>query len=73
KAGHRQAIAVWKADHGPQIPPQFATFLETTYQLNLSTLPILFFEHRYAHAKSESVSLAMVQFSPATVKTDAGY
>ncbi len=71
KAGHRQAIAVWKADHGPQIPPQFATFLETTYQLNISTLPILFFEHRYAHAKSESVSLAMVQFSPVTTKTGA--
>jgi lipopolysaccharide core galacturonosyltransferase RgtB len=58
-----QAIAVWDGKRHPQIPAELADYLRATYRIEAAAQPISFYDHRYAHAKSESVSLAVLTFT----------
>ena len=56
------AVVIWKADHASAIPPELSSFLSKTYKIVPTDFPIKYFHHLYKYGRTETVTLAVLQF-----------
>ena len=61
--GFSTAAVLWQADRSPEMPVELASFLTTTYDINPSDYPVSYFQHQYKYGRTETVQLAVMQFS----------
>jgi lipopolysaccharide core galacturonosyltransferase RgtB len=59
---YSQAAVVWQAAQSLAIPADIQSFLEKTYNLQVTDYPVYYLEHPYLFARSETVALAVLFF-----------
>ncbi len=61
-SNHTMAAVIWKADIFPRIPPQLATLLKNSYNIDPAEYSINYYEQPYKYSDSDTVKLALLQF-----------
>lgn len=56
------AAVIWQADQTTAIPPELSSFLIKTYKIIPTEYPIKYFQHLYKYGRTETVTLAALQF-----------
>ena len=60
--GLKVAEVIWKADQTSAIPPELSLFLIKTFKIVPTEYPIKYFHHLYKYGRTETVTLAALQF-----------
>jgi len=59
---HSMAAVIWKADIFPRLPPQLATFLKNSYNVDPADYLIKYYVQPYKYSDNDTVKLALLQF-----------
>jgi 4-amino-4-deoxy-L-arabinose transferase-like glycosyltransferase len=64
------AAVIWQADTSSSMPPELASFLNRTYNVDIAKHQVKYLHNRYKYSRTETVKFAVVQFPlPATPAT----
>lgn len=57
---HQATLVVWKTDRSQKIPAKLADFVQSTYQLDITTYPVKLFTQGYKFGRGETVTMAAI-------------